>query len=81
MHVIVGRMHIHSTLDSIFVLADVLLTPHKLIYFGLRLVLSGVFESPFCKAVQFAAGCSWGLLTSGINVSFFLEGGFQSDDC
>ena len=79
--VVVGRGHIHSALDFIFVLAAVILTPNTLIYFRVGLIISCVFKAPFGEAVRFAAGCSWGLLTGGIFGSLFLEGGCQSDDC
>ena len=63
---VVGHGHIHSALDSISVLAAVLLAPKKLISLCIGIVLSGVFEGPFGEAVRFSAGYSLGLLVSVI---------------
>ena len=43
--------HIYSALDSFFVLAAVLIVPHKLISFEFSLVLSVVFEATFGEAI------------------------------
>ena len=67
-------------LDSTVLLADVLLAPNKLISFWVGLIIYGMVKAPFGKAVSFAAGCSLGLLASGIIGSIFLGGGCQSDD-
>ena len=75
--VVVSFGHIHSALESIFVLTSMLLAPHKLISFGVSIFISRVFEAPFFKAVHFSAGYSWELLTRGIICSLFLEGGFR----
>ena len=72
---IVGLGHIHSALESIFVLVAVILATNKLISFVVSLVLSGVFKARFYEAIRFATGHYLGLLTRKILGSLFLEGG------
>ena len=74
------RGHINTALESIFSPAVMIITPHKLYFFGVRIVLSSVFKAPFGKSVWFTAGSYLGMIMIGVLGSIFLEGGFQSDD-